>query len=160
MPHLYGGANIAYSLAKDGELPEFFERKIWFKSVEGLYITAGLSILIALLFTMNGIASMTSTIFTVIYIFVIISHFRLRKEVGGNAVFLIFNIVIMITILALLLYFQFKDQKMAIVGLLIVFVGAVMLEYGYRYLKNRSFTITKKLKKESNKGKNNNSSKQ
>jgi amino acid transporter len=157
---LYGGANIAYSLAKDGELPEFFERKVWFKSVEGLYITAGLSILIALLFTMNGIASMTSTIFTVIYIFVIISHFRLRKEVGGNAVFLIFNIAIMITILALLLYFQFRDQKMAIVGLLIVFVGAVMLEYGYRYLKNRSFTITKKLKKESNKGKNNNSSKQ
>ena len=29
---LYGGANIAYSFAKDGELPEFFERKVWFKS--------------------------------------------------------------------------------------------------------------------------------
>lgn len=156
---LYGGANIAYSLAKDGELPEFFERKIWFKSVEGLYITAGLSILIALLFSMNGIASMTSTIFTVIYIFVVISHFRLRKKVGGNPVFLIFNVAVMIVILALLLYFQFKDQKMAVMGLLIVFVGAIILEYGYRYIKNRSFTFVKKLKKVKKKDMNNNSEK-
>ncbi|MDA3883172.1 MAG: APC family permease, partial [Bacteroidales bacterium] len=29
---IFGGANIAYSLAKDGELPDFFERKVWFKS--------------------------------------------------------------------------------------------------------------------------------
>lgn len=38
---IFGGANVAYSLAKDGELPRFFKRKVWFKSTEGLYITAG-----------------------------------------------------------------------------------------------------------------------
>jgi amino acid transporter len=39
---LYGGANTAYSFAKEGELPEFFERKEWFGTKEGLYITTGL----------------------------------------------------------------------------------------------------------------------
>lgn len=143
---LYGGANIAYSLAKDGELPDFFERKIWFKSEEGLYITAGLSMAIALIFNINGIASMTSSIFTVIYIFVVISHYRLRKKVGGNGFFLAFNVFILIIILALLLYFQFKDQKAALWGLLAIFAGAVLLEMGYRYLRNRNFTFHKKLK--------------
>ncbi|HIE37964.1 MAG TPA: amino acid permease, partial [Anaerolineae bacterium] len=57
---LYGGANIAYSLAKDGELPKIFERKVWFGSSEGLYITAGLGLLFALLFNIDGIASITS----------------------------------------------------------------------------------------------------
>lgn len=144
---LYGGANIAYSLAKDGELPEFFERKIWFKSVEGLYITAGLSMAIALIFNINGIASMTSSIFTVIYIFVVVSHYRLRSNVGGNRLFLAFNIFFLTAILGLLLYFQFKDQKSAIWGLLVIFGGAFILELGYRYLRNRRFTFHKKLAK-------------
>ncbi len=143
---LYGGANIAYSLAKDGELPEFFERKIWFKSVEGLYITAGLSMAIALIFNINGIASMTSSIFTVIYIFVVISHYRLRKTVGGGRFFLAFNVFILIVILGLLLWFQFKDQRTALWGLLAIFAGAILLEMVYRYLRNRNFTFHKKLK--------------
>ncbi len=143
---LYGGANIAYSLAKDGELPKFFERKIWFKSVEGLYITAGLSMAIALIFNINGIASMTSSIFTVIYIFVVISHYRLRKNVGGNRLILGFNVFVLLVILGLLIYFQFQNQRSAIFGLLVIFGCAILLEIGYRYLRNRSFTFHKKLK--------------
>jgi amino acid transporter len=45
---LYVGANIVYSLAKEGELPEVFERKVWFKSTEGLYITTALGIIFTL----------------------------------------------------------------------------------------------------------------
>ena len=71
---IFGGANIAYSLAKDGELPEFIERKIWFKSSEGLYISAGLGFLFALIFNLGDIATITSSVFTVIYLFVIVSH--------------------------------------------------------------------------------------
>jgi amino acid transporter len=43
---LYGGANISYLLAKEGRLPLFFERKIWKKGTEGLFITSGLVILL------------------------------------------------------------------------------------------------------------------
>jgi amino acid transporter len=45
---LYGGANVSYVFAKKGELPEIFERKVWFSEPEGLYITAFLSLLFAL----------------------------------------------------------------------------------------------------------------
>src|SRR6056297_3351394 len=58
---IFGGANIAYSLAKDGELPDIFERKLWFKSTEGLFITAGLGLFLALFFNLSEIATITST---------------------------------------------------------------------------------------------------
>jgi len=138
---LYGGANISYSLAKNGELPDFFERKIWFKSVEGLYITAALSTAFALFFDMSGVASITSSIFTLIYIFVLVSHFRLRKEIGGNKIFLAFNIVLLIALFLALLFFQLSSQKGVLFGTLGVIVGSVIVEASFRFLKKRSFSL-------------------
>jgi amino acid transporter len=136
---LYGGANIAYSLAKDGELPEFFERKTWFKSTEGLYITAGLGLLFALMFNIGAIASITSSIFTVIYIFVLISHYRLADEVGGSKGFILFNTIILIMVMLALLFYQWQTQRSAFYGTMITFGGAILLEYVYRYIKKREF---------------------
>jgi amino acid transporter len=138
---IYGGANIAYSLARDGELPAIFERKIWFGSVEGLYITAALGILFALLFQMNGIAFITAVVFTVIYIFVLLSHIRMIHTVGGNRVFLLCNLAILVAVFIALMYYQLKSQKSAVLGVLGVFVGAVGLEVVFRYLRKRSFKV-------------------
>ena len=107
---IFGGANIAYSLAKYGELPKFFERKIWFKSTEGLNITAGLGLLFALFFDLSTIASITSTIFTVIYIFVLISHLKLYKEFGGKKLLIIFNLMILLTVFIALMIYQWDSQ--------------------------------------------------
>jgi amino acid transporter len=136
---LYGGANIAYSLAKDGELPAFFERKVWFGSVEGLYITAVLGILFGLLFKMNGIAFITSGIFTVIYIFVLVSHLRLVGKVGGSRSLIVCNLIVLTAVFIALLYFQLRTQRNAVYGIAAVFVGALLLEVVFRYAKRRSF---------------------
>jgi amino acid transporter len=136
---LYGGANIAYSLAKEGELPTFFERKVWFGSNEGLYITASLGIAFGLLFKMNGIAFITSGIFTVIYIFVLISHLRLIGDVGGNRFLIVCNLAVLTTVFIALVYFQFKSQKNAVYGIAAVFLCALLLEVIFRYVKRRSF---------------------
>lgn len=138
---LYGGANIAYSLAREGELPAFFERKVWFGSVEGLYMTAALGILFGLLFEMNGIAFIISSIFTVIYIFVLISHLRLVGEVGGNRFLIVCNLIILSSVFIALQYFQLKSQRNAVYGIAAVFVGALLLEVTFRYVKRRSFRL-------------------
>jgi amino acid transporter len=138
---LFGGANIAYSLAKDGELPTFFERKVWFGSDEGLYITAGLSIGFALLFDMNGIASITSTVFTIIYIFVLVAHYRLTTEVGGSRPLLIVNITVLVAVLAALLYYQYRSRPAVLYGTLAVLAAALGVEAAYRYGRQRLFAI-------------------
>ncbi len=129
---IFGGANIAYSLAKDGELPESFERKIWFKSREGLYITAGLGLLFALFFDLGAIASITSTVFTVIYIFVLISHLKLQKEYGGNRILLFINLIILTIVFIALMKYQWGTQRTAFYGSIFTFVGAFIVEYFYR----------------------------
>jgi amino acid transporter len=137
---LYGGTNVAYSFAKDGMLPTFFERKTWFKSPEGLYITAGLSMTFVLLFNIDEIASITSAIFTIIYIFAFISHFRLADEYGGNKVFILASALVMIIIFSLLMYFQWQSQRPAFYGILATMLGAVVLELVYRRIFKRHFS--------------------
>ncbi len=136
---IYGGANIAYSLAKAGELPGYFERKVWFNSSEGLYITAILSLIFALVFNIGEIATITSAVFIIIYIFVLISHYRLAKDVGGNRKFIILNIFILIFVFLSLLSYQWQTQRDALYGTAITLSGALTLEYIYRYLKKRRF---------------------
>ncbi len=141
---IFGGANIAYSLAKDGELPEFFERKVWFKSTEGLYITAGLGLVFALLFNLGDIATITSSVFTIIYIFVVISHIRLRKACGGNLTLLLFNLVVLCAVFMALMVYQWQSHRYAFWGSLITFAGAVVVEYVFRILRKRLFTEHRK----------------
>ena len=39
---LFGSTNVAYQIAKNGGLPTAFDRKLWGRDVEGLFITSGL----------------------------------------------------------------------------------------------------------------------
>ena len=135
--NIFGGANVAYSLAKDGELPGIFERKVWFKSIEGLYITAGLALIFALLFNLDAIASITSTVFTVIYIFVLVSHLKLQKEYGGKRLLIIVNLIVLILVFIALMRYQWENQKSAFYASIIVFAGAYILEFVYRKYSKR-----------------------
>jgi amino acid transporter len=144
---LYGGANVSYALAKDGELPTFFERKTWFGSVEGLYITAALSTALAILVNVGGIAALNSTIFTSIYVFVLISHYRLAREVGGRRPLLLFNITVICAVFCLLIYYQWRTDKTVLVVTAGVFFGALLTETVFRYFSKRELGISKKIEK-------------
>jgi amino acid transporter len=139
---IYGGANIAFSLAKDGELPESLERKTWFNSTIGLYLTAGIGLIMALLFNLSVIAIITSTVFTVIYLFVLISHFKLSKQYGGNKLLIVFNLIILLSVFIALIKYQWETQKKAFYASIIIFIGAFIIEYLYRKFKHRNFNST------------------
>jgi amino acid transporter len=142
---IYGGANVAYSLAKDGELPKIFERKVWFKSTEGLYITSSLGILFALLFNMEGVASITSAVFMVIYLFVIYSHYKLINKVGGKKGIVVFSFITVFSVFMLLMYYQWITHRMVFYGIISTFIGVGLFEVAYRKLTNRTFQYLKKI---------------
>ena len=134
---LYGGANIAYALAKDGELPKIFERKSWFKAPEGLYITAGLSLAFALGFDLNGIAAITSAVFMVIYLFVLYSHYRLAPELGGNRPFILFALISVFAVFVVLMIYQWNTNRSAFYATWIAFAVSLMVEIIYRGISRR-----------------------
>ena len=129
---IFGGANISYALAKDGELPEFFERKVWFKAIEGLYITVGIGILFVLLFNLSAIASIVTTVFTVIYLFVLFSHLRLYKKYGGKKWLIQMNIIILLFVFFFLMRYQWIHSRVAFYTSIFAFICAFILERIYR----------------------------
>ncbi len=137
---LYGGANIAYVLSKKGHLPKVFERKIWFNEPEGLYITAVLSFLFAVLFDLSGISSIISFVFLIIYIFVISSHYRMIKEAGGNKVIVIFNLIVIFSVFIVLIIYQWNQQKESFYTSFIIILTALVFEFFYRKITGRIFT--------------------
>jgi amino acid transporter len=137
---LYGGANVAYVFAKKGELPDFFERKVWFGESEGLYITALLSLFFALFFNLEGIASIISFAFLVIYQFVLMSHYKLIDVVGGFRFIVVIGLTLITTVMVILLLYQYKTNKQAFVTLLVLIPIVFLFEYFYRRVTKRSFS--------------------
>ncbi len=81
---LYGTARVSYVIAKDGELPRFLERKIWRRPLEGLLITAGVTLAVANLFDLSSISTMGSAGFLLVFAAVNLAALRLRGQVGGG----------------------------------------------------------------------------
>jgi len=81
---LYGGVKIAYSLAKDCKVLGCFKRKICLKLREDFYITAGLSMVIGLLFDIEAITSITSSVYSMIYLCMLVSHHWFADTYGGS----------------------------------------------------------------------------
>ncbi len=136
---IYGGANIAFSLAKDGFLPKTFERKIWFNAPGGLYVTAGLGLFLALFFNLNAIAVITTAVTTMIYIFVLIGHYKNIDSFGGKKWIVTMNLVILILVFLALMRYQWQTQKDAFAASWTIFAGAFILEYIYRKYYLRTF---------------------
>jgi amino acid transporter len=64
---LYGASRISYNIAKDGELPQFLERKVWRKPIEGLLATSVLTLVVANLFNLENISMMGSAGFLIVF---------------------------------------------------------------------------------------------
>jgi amino acid transporter len=138
---LFGGANIAYALAREGQLPKAFERKLWFGASEGLYLTAGIGVALALLLDLGGIASITSAVFMAIYVFVLIAHLRLADQYGGSRMIVWIALITVIAIFALLLVYQWRTNRGAFYGTWIAFGTAFLVEVVYRRATNRTLRL-------------------
>lgn len=134
---LYGGANVSYIMAKEGELPEVFERKVWGRSEEGLFITAFLVIALSNLFDLSEVSMMGSAAFLLIYGAVNIAHLRIYRETNSNRYVLIVAILSNIVALAILLDYMYSTTYKALLAFLAVTASAFITEKLYRYITKR-----------------------
>lgn len=135
---LYGGANVSYMIAKEGELPEFFERKVWNRSIEGLFITAGFVILFTNIFDLAGIAMMGSAAFLIIYAAVNISHLYLYKETGANLIMIWLSILGCFASFIVLFIYLLHHSPVTLLALFSVLIASFLIEIIYRRLTDRN----------------------
>jgi amino acid transporter len=140
---LYGGANVSYMVAREGELPEMFDRKVWRRAVEGLFITAAVVILVTNTMNLEGIAMMGSALFLVIYTAVNIGHLRLCTVTGANRVTIWISIIGCMAALISLVYYIFQSSPTTLIALLIAIILCFVFEWVYRRISGR--TLSKSL---------------
>ena len=80
---LYGSARMTYTIAKSRELPAELERRIWNQPLEGLFITAVATILLANLLNLESISTMGSAGFLIVFAAVNVAEARTAGERGS-----------------------------------------------------------------------------
>ena len=101
--------------------------------------------LFALLFDIGAIASITSSVYTMIYLCVLVSHYRLADTYGGSKLLIVIFTITITAVLIGLLSYQYHTSKTTCFATFITFAGALLLEYLYRYVRKRSFCMIHKL---------------
>ncbi|MGZ4941959.1 MAG: APC family permease [Halobacteriota archaeon] len=135
---LYGGANISYILAKEGHLPAIFERKVWERSREGLFITAGLTILFANFLDLAAIAMVGSASILLIYLAVNVAHLKLRKDTGARRAPIWAAIVLSLAFFMTLMFYEVQHSPTTIITLISVVALSFIIDWGYRAHTRRS----------------------
>lgn len=138
---LYGGANIAYALARDGELPTVFQRKSWFQAPEGLYITVALSLCFTLILNLNGIASVTSAVVMVIYLFVLAAHYRMHSQCGGRKPIIVIAFIVVFCVFIALMVYVWQTNRLSFWTIWSVFGASLLVEAVYRTRTGREFLV-------------------
>lgn len=133
---LYGTARMSYIIAKVGELPEFLEYKIWNKPLEGLLITAGVTLVIANLLDLRNISTMGSAGFLIIFGMVNWANVRLSVSTRSNRYISGFGAICCAAALCFLVYETMQSTPANLFILAAVLILSVVIELAYqRYRK-------------------------
>jgi amino acid transporter len=131
---LYGASRVSYIVAKDGELPESLEKKIWNKPLEGLFLTAVLTLVLANSLDLTSISFMGSGGFLIIFAAVNLANYRLSKATGSYQGIAAAGTIICLIALAALFaeVASTAPWQMLILGAMIGI--SIAIEYIYRSL--------------------------
>jgi amino acid transporter len=134
---LYGASRISYIIAKEGELPEVMEKKIWNRPIEGLFITTGLTLLIANLFDLSSIAMMGSAGFLIIFAGVNGANVRLWAKTASHRWIAGLGVIVCLGALGALIWQRAmtSPQELGVLGVMLVL--AFVIEAVYRRFTGR-----------------------
>jgi len=138
---LYGAARLSFIIAKDGELPELLEKKLWNRPIEGLLITAGATLVLANTMDLSSISTIGSAGFLIIFAAVNLANIRLRDRTGGAWWISIPAFVACLAALAALLWrtAEHTPGKLWVLGAMVAV--SVGIETAYRVIRSREIRV-------------------
>jgi amino acid transporter len=129
---LYGAARLSFTIAKEGELPEILEKKVWKRPAEGLLITAAATLVIANLFDLSSISTMGSAGFLLIFAGVNAANIKLRENTQSNLLIPVIGFVACVGALLVLLWQTYTNDPVRLLTLVVMVALAVAIEWSYR----------------------------
>jgi amino acid transporter len=115
-------------LAKERLFPAFFGGGGRLGARAGLFITAGLVLIVANLVDLSAIASVGSAVALVIFVLVGLAGFRRRAETGSNAAIVVLAIVITAVVLGFFAVDTWRSAPQTFVAILAILAVAFVLD--------------------------------
>ena len=134
---LYGTARVSYIIAKDGELPKGLEKKVWKRPLEGLLITAALTLVFANVFDLTSIATMGSAGFLLLFAAVNAANYRLREKTKSNRWMSLLGTVVCLGALGALIWETAARHPLNILVLVVMVGVSFAIEAIYRGVTGR-----------------------
>lgn len=138
---IYGNGRLAYVLAKHGELPEIFERRVWSRPVGAVSATGVLALLIANLLDLTEIAIIASAGFLFIFTTVNLAAWKLSGEIGSRPSFAALSTLASTAALVVLLVHSTRENPRALVLILASWGFCLAGEVVYQRFSTRGFTV-------------------
>jgi amino acid transporter len=129
---LYGAARISYIIAKEGELPQILEKKVWHHPIEGLLITAAVTLIMANCLNLSSISMMGSAGFLLIFAAVNGSNVILCRQTSSKMWISAIGVVVCIAALGALVWHTAQTEPAKLWVLLIMTGLAFGAEAIYR----------------------------
>jgi len=134
---LYGTARISYMVAKFGQLPKIFAKKIWKGAYEGLIIIALLTLIAALTFNLENISVAGSLGFLLVFGAVNGANFKLAEYTKSNRLLSgIGAVACFISVLVLIIH-NLKTAPSSLKSSMIVIFATLIFEFFYRLITKR-----------------------
>jgi len=134
---LYGTARLTYIIAKEGELPKVMTKKVWNKPLEGLLITACVSVIVSNLFDLESISTMGSAGFLLIFAMVNMANVKLANETRSGKLIPLVAFTCCVIALGALLWQTLITNPMNTLVLIIMIVLSFSIELLYREYSGR-----------------------
>jgi amino acid transporter len=139
---MFGDANLAFMVAKSGELPTNFTRGVWRGGAVGLLVAAALTALFVVFFPLAAVGSMASLAFLIVYGAVSAGHLRVYRETGAKRWLLVLAVVLNAALFVLLLGYTIHTGPASTwITLLAVVMLSFVFEWAYRRRTGRTLKV-------------------
>jgi amino acid transporter len=136
---LYPAAGLCEHLASIGQFPPLLANRIGGRLPAGLLVTAIVSIVLAVGFDLNAIASIGSAVALMIFTLVGIGHLRIRGETGANPVILVLGVAAAAIVL-LMFAPTLADEPATATALVVIVLLSVVLDLVWKGVRGDSPT--------------------
>ncbi|HEY8237325.1 MAG TPA: APC family permease [Gaiellaceae bacterium] len=125
---LYASSNLTGMLAQEGLFPSFFGAGSRLGAKAGLFITAGLVLIVANLVDLSAIASVGSAVALMIFVLVGVAGYRRRTDTGSNTAIVALAITVTAAVLGFFAVDTWRTAPQTFTAIIAILILAVILD--------------------------------
>ncbi|WP_027722605.1 APC family permease [Maridesulfovibrio zosterae] len=134
---IYGSARLGFILAKDKDLPQIMERKVWDQPF-GVLVVGAITLCMANTLNIESIAVIASAGFLLIFSAVNLAGAKLAKTINAKRLPMIIGAVVCFAVLCILLWRSAFDNREACIAFFVVLICAFLFEFAMAKFRSTS----------------------